>query len=157
MTILSRRARPARFLLATGLVAAAMALTAGGAAAAPPAAFTLDPTSLAFGSIYVNSSATQTVTVTTGRKAVVLDVEFDSGLYTDAGTGTCLSSYTYEVPGGTSCTIDVTFAPLVAHDFPATMTVLSCMKWHAVNGLPTCDMSHFSASVGLTGSGLDLP
>jgi hypothetical protein len=157
MTIVSRRARPARFLLATGLVAAAMALTAGGTAAAPPTAFSLDPSNLAFGSIYVDSSATQTVTVTTGRKAVVLDVEFDNGQYTDAGTGTCLTSYTYEVPAGTSCTIDVTFAPFTAHDFPATMTVSSCMKWHVLSGVPMCDMSHFSASVGLTGSGLNLP
>jgi hypothetical protein len=157
MTIVSRRARPARFLLATGLVAAAMALTAGGAVAAPPAAFTVSPTSLEYGSVFVNDSLTQTVTVVTGRKDVVLDMETNNGQYFDAGTGTCLTSFTYQVPANTACTIDLTFAPFVAGPFPATMTISSCMKWHLLDGFPSCDMSHFSVSVSLDGSGENLP
>jgi hypothetical protein len=157
MTRISGRATRPRPLVAIGMALAALALTTGGVAAAPPAAFTVSPTSLEYGSVFINDSLTQTVTVVTGRKDVVLDMETNNGQYFDAGTGTCLTSFTYQVPANTACTIDLTFAPFVAGPFPATMTISSCMKWHLLDGLPSCDMSHFSVSVSLDGSGENLP
>ena len=157
MSMVSRRMRPARFLLTMAFVLAAMTLTTGVVAAAPPSAFSVNPTSVSFGSVLVNSSASTTVTVTTGHKALVLQVETDNGQYSDAATGSCAATYGYEVPAYTSCTIDVIFAPLVAHDFPAALTVSSCMKWHLANGLPFCDRVKDSTAISLDGSGQNLP
>jgi hypothetical protein len=160
MTRISGRATRPRPLIAIGMALAALALTTGGVAAAPPAAFTVSPTSVSFGSVLVNtSSGTQTVTVTTGRKDVVLEVRIDNGQFVNTGTGTCLTDFGYQVPANSTCTIDLAFTPLTAHLFSATMAIASCMKWHPdlFTGLPSCDMSHFSVSVSLDGTGLDLP
>jgi hypothetical protein len=160
MTMWMGRTRRARAAMAILLLPIALALGAGSAAAAPPVAFTVLPSSLSFGDVNVNDSATLTVTVETGRKAVVLDTDTSNGTFTDALTGTCYLDWGYQVPANTSCTVDVTFAPLVGQPFSADLTVSSCMKWHAdVNNttLATCDRVRDSVTVSLDGTGVNLP
>lgn len=157
MTKFPTRGRGVRATLVMSLVLGAMALSASGVAAGPPPPFTASPSSVDFGSVYVFSASTATVTVDTGRKDAVLEVSSDDGQFTDLGTGTCLTTWANQVPANSSCTIDLQFAPNTGHPFQATLTIASCMKWHLSNGLPACDMSHYAASVSLTGTGLDIP
>jgi hypothetical protein len=158
--LVSRPARAVRAALVIGSVAALLALSVGTAAAAPPAAFTLSPTSLSFGSVTVNESTVLSVTVETGRKAVVLDVDTLNGVFTDTLTGTCFQAYTYQVPANTNCTIDVQFLPLVAGPVSGSLVVDACMKWHPdVNNpaLVVCDRVKDEQTASLDGTGLDLP
>jgi len=98
--------------------------------------------------------------VTTARKAVVLDVGTTNGAFTDALTGTCFVDWGYQVPAETTCTIDVTFAPLVAGAVTADLVVDVCMKSHPdVNNplLPACDRVRDSASASMDGTGVNPP
>jgi hypothetical protein len=158
--LVSRPARAVRAALVTGSVAALLALSAGTAAAAPPAAFTLSPTSLSFGSVTVLQTTVLSVTVDTGRKAAVLDVDTLTGVFTDTLTGTCFQTWGYQVPANTSCTIDVQFRPLVAGTVSGTLVVDACMKWRPdVNNplLAACDRVKDEQTASLDGTGLDLP
>lgn len=149
-------ARAAQAGLMSALLLAAMAITAAGVSAAPAPGFTLSAAALSF-SAYVGSSDTQDVTVTTGRKAVALDLEFFHGYYTDSGTGTCMATYQMQVPANSSCTITVAFTPLVSGSTSTTMAITQCLKWTLVGGTVQCDRSHVSDTVNLSGDAFDVP
>ncbi len=158
--LVSRPARALRAALISIVALTALALAAGPVAAAPPAAFTLSPASLSFGEVFVNDSSVLSVSLTTARKDVVLDVGTTNGTYTDALTGSCYIDWGYAVPANTTCTIDVRFAPLVAGQVAADLTIDACMKFHTnVNNttLFTCDRVRASETVSLDGTGLNVP
>jgi hypothetical protein len=153
MAMASGRAHGARFLFIPALVISAMALTAGGALAAPPASFNVSPTSLEFGSVVVGEQGTQTLTVTTAKnKAAVIWLEFNNGPYLVTG-GNCLTTWGMQIPAGTSCTIDITFTPLTVGDWSGSVTLWNCVTFFDRGGTLTCDRTHGSLTVPYTGAG----
>lgn len=136
----------------TGSVAALLALSAGTVSAAPPAPFSVDATVLAYGDVVVNGTGTQAFTVTTSRKSVVIWVESSFGPYTVTG-GDCLTTYDMQIPPATSCTVEVTFAPLTAGDWSGSLTIWNCGSWFDFGGLPKCARTHGSVSLAVTGTG----
>jgi len=151
------RARSARAALISTLAIVALAASAGGAAAAPPAQLSVDQTSLDFGSVTIlTTSATQTLTVTAGRKDVVFQAGTSNGQYAIAPTGSCTTGG-YVLTANTSCTIDVTFYPFDAASVPATLILDSCMKWemNIATGVPHCLRIKDSVTVSLSGSGIN--
>jgi hypothetical protein len=156
MTMWKGRARGARAVLMSLLVPIAMVLTAGTVAAAPPAPFSVDPGSLAFGDVSINTTSSQSFTVTTARKDAVLWVESTFGPYTVTG-GDCLTTWDMQVPAGTSCSVDITFAPLTAGDWSGSLNVWNCATWMDVGGLPVCSRTHGSVSMAVTGAGVNPP
>jgi hypothetical protein len=152
------RARSARAALISTLAIVAMAASAGGVAAAPPAQLTVDPASLDFGPVAVDTtSSAQTITLTAGRKDVVFELLKDNGDFVLAPTGTCELGGNV-VPAGTSCTIDVSYLPMVAASSSGTITLDTCMKWETsvVTQLPHCLKVKDSVTVSLSGLGVDL-
>jgi hypothetical protein len=153
------RARSARAALISTLAITALALSAGSVSAAPPAPLSVDSTSLDFGLVFVTTtSAPQTVTVTAGRKDVVFQAGTDNGQYVIQGTSTCLVDG-YLLAAGTSCTIDVAFAPFTSVSVPANLVIDTCMKWetNVGSGVPHCTRIKDTVTVSLSGSGQDLP
>ena len=132
------RARSARAALICTLALGALALSAGGVVAAPPAQLTTDVATLDFGTVLVtDTGSTQTVKVTAGRKDVVFHAATDRGEFQIAPSSTCLQA-AYVLAAGTSCTLDIAFTPIIALQLAATLTLDACMKWEVVNGLPNC-------------------
>ena len=81
---------------------------------------TLSPTSIDFGSHQVNTSATQTVTLSNGGVgALAISSIAISGDYTQ--TNNCPAS----LAASTSCTITITFTPAAQQTRPGTLTVTS--------------------------------
>jgi len=156
MTMWMGRARGARAVLVSLLLPIAMALSAGTAAAAPPAPFSVDPGSLAFGDVTINSTSTQSFTVTTAKKGAVLSVESTFGPYTVTG-GDCLTTWDMQVPPATTCSVEITFAPLTAGDWSGSLNVWNCATWIDVGGVPACSRTHGSVSIPVTGSGSNPP
>jgi hypothetical protein len=153
MAMASGRAHGARLLFIPALVISAMALTAGGALAAPPASFNVGPTSLDFGSVVVGEQSTQTLTVTTAKnKTAVLWLEFNNGPYLVTG-GDCLTTWGMQIPAATSCSIDITFTPLTAGDWSGSVTLWNCVTFFDRGGTLTCDRTHGSLTVPYTGAG----
>lgn len=153
MAMASRRAQGARLLLIPALVIGAMALTAGGALAAPPASFNVSPTSLAFGSVTVGEQSTQSFTVATAKnKAAVLWLEFSYGPYAVTG-GDCLSTWGMQIPAGTSCSVEITFTPLTVGDWSGSVTLWNCVTFFDRGGTLTCDRTHGSLTIPYTGAG----
>ena len=150
------RARSARAALICTLALGALALSAGGVAAAPPAAFTVDTNSLDFGSVTVSTtSSSQTITVTAGRKDIVFQAATSNGQYLIDSTSTCLD-LGYQLAAGTSCTIVLKFSPFTSVSVPGSLTLDSCMKWEtAVSGLPHCLRIKDTVVVSLSGTGID--
>jgi Abnormal spindle-like microcephaly-assoc'd, ASPM-SPD-2-Hydin len=147
------RAHGARLLFIPALVISAMALTAGGALAAPPAPFTVDQSSLAFGDVSIGTTATQTFTVTTSKnKSAVIDVQSSFGPYAVTG-GDCLTTYDMQVPAGTSCQVEVTFSPLTVGDWSGSLTLYNCSTWFTLGDRPRCDRTHGSLTLPYTGAG----
>ena len=160
MTMWRSGARRTRAVLGSLFLVLLMAASAGAVAAAPPAQVTASPANLSFGDVFVNEVAVQTVTVTTARKAVVLDVSTLNGTFTDALTGSCFVDWGYQVPANTTCTIDVAFAPLVAGSVTTDLVIDACMKWHPdLNNatLLACDRVRDTATVSLDGNGVNPP
>jgi hypothetical protein len=151
------RARSARAALISTLAIVTLAASAGGAAAAPPAQLTVDQASLDFGSVTIGTtSAAQTITVTAGHKDVVFQAGTSNGQYGIAPTGRCTAGG-YVLAANASCTIDVTYAPLLTGSLGATLTLDSCMKWemNVATGVPHCLRIKDSVTVSLSGSGID--
>jgi len=151
------RARSARAALISTLAIVALAASAGGAAAAPPEQLSVDQASLDFGSVTIGTtSATQTLTVTAGRKDVVFQAATSNGQYAIAPTGSCTTGG-YVLAANASCTIDLTFAPLFTGSLPEMLTLDSCMKWemNIATGVPHCLRIKDSVTVSLSGSGID--
>jgi hypothetical protein len=147
-------ARGARAACISTLALAALAASAGGVSAAPPAPFTVNPTSLAFADTTINSTDVQTLTISTGRKDAVIYVTTTFGPYTVTG-GTCLTAWVMQVPASTDCTLQVTFAPGIAGDYPGTMNLYSCQKFVIVGNLPTCDRLRTVVTVDYTGKAVN--
>jgi Abnormal spindle-like microcephaly-assoc'd, ASPM-SPD-2-Hydin len=153
MPMASGRAKRARLLLIPTLVIGAMALTAGGALAAPPAPLTTDQSSLAFGNVSIGTTGTQTFTVTTSKnKPAVIDVQSSFGPYAVTG-GDCLTTYDMQVPAATSCQIQVTFSPLTVGDWSGSLTLSNCATWFTLGDRPRCDRTHGSLTLPYTGAG----
>ena len=153
MAMAPGRAQGARLLLIPALVIGTMALTAGGALAAPPASFNVSPTSLAFGDVTVGQQGTQSFTVTTAKnKAAVIWLEFNNGPYLVTG-GDCLTTWGMQIPAGTSCSIEITFTPLTAGDWSGSVTLWNCSTWFDRGGTLTCDRTHGSLTIPYTGAG----
>ena len=150
------RARSARAALISVLAVTALALSAGGVAAAPPVGFTVDTTSLDFGSVTISTTSSgQTVTVTAGRKDIVFQAGTSNGQYQIDPTSTCLG-LGYQLAAGTSCTIVMTFSPFTSISVPSSLTLDSCMKWEtAISGLPHCLRIKDTVVVSLSGTGVD--
>lgn len=152
------RARSARAALISTLAIVAMAATAGGVAAAPPVQLTVDPASLDFGSVALDAtSPVQTLTLTAGRKDVVFELLKDNGDFVLAPTGSCVLGGNV-VPAGTSCTIDVSYLPMITGSSSGTITLNTCMKWetNVATQLPHCLKVKDSVTVSLSGLGVDL-
>ena len=154
MTMWRGRARRMRPILVSLFLPLALALGAGTTAAAPPAPFGVSPSSLAFGDVTVNTTSTQSFTVSTGRKSAVLYIEFSNGPYSVTG-GDCLTTYGMQVPAATSCQVTITFAPVLKADWSGTLTVFNCATWFDFGGLPRCDRTHGSLTMPYTGAGVD--
>jgi hypothetical protein len=108
------------------------------------------PSSLAFGNeIVFTVSATQTVTVSNGGgvAATISNVVFSTGFRraTDGTSGTCPTAASFQVVGGSSCTIGVVFAPQTAGAFNGSLT------------MSTTDAFHPTLTVTLTGTGVNAP
>jgi len=121
--------RRASILTASALLGA-FTLGGGPASAAAPVPFTVAPASLTFSTV-VGSYHLQNVTVTAGKKAIVLDspATFSSTApFSDTQAGNCWQSYGskgLKVPAGVSCLIQVAYHPTVAGSSTATMTISS--------------------------------
>ena len=66
-----------------------------------------------------------------------------------ASSSTCLQA-AYQIAAGTSCTIDITFTPLIAGTITGTLRLDTCMKSEVVNGLPRCLRIKDTADVSLS-------
>ncbi|HLX33960.1 MAG TPA: hypothetical protein VKR30_01815 [Candidatus Limnocylindrales bacterium] len=153
MTMVLGRARRPRLLLVPGLVLAALAMTAGSAAAGgPPPPFSVNVTSLDFGTVTIDTPTALSFTLTTAKnKSAVLSLVFSNGEYSVSG-GSCQGTYSWQVPAGTSCDIQVTFDPLTAMDWSGSLTITNCSTF-VVNTVPVCDRSHGSLTIPYTGAG----
>jgi hypothetical protein len=155
MATASGRARSARAALISTLALSALALSAGGVAAGgPPAPFTVSPPDLAFPVTTVGSPTTLDITVTTSKnKSAVLSLEFFGGPFTLTG-GDCRDNWQMQVPAGTSCDLQIQFAPLDTTPWSAWLVISNCSTYALdTNGLPVCNRTHGSTTVTYSGTG----
>lgn len=104
-----------------------VALTGNGLAAT----LSLSAPSMTFGSVNLGQAATQSITVTnSGTLAANLSAGVGAG-YSLSG-GTCGAT----LGAGASCTLEVTFSPLVAQSYPASLSVTG-----SLDGVKTVSLS----------------
>lgn len=146
-------------LTGLGLIVALTIGTAGAVSAAPAPPFTISPTSLSYTSPAGNYQW-QLVTVTTGRKAVVLEspTTFGSGApFLDSQLGTCWASYGaigLAIPMNTNCTVEIGFHPTAVGSYSDVATIYSCKKSHVAAGHTVCDVRDGSRTVSLSGQAI---
>ena len=157
------RTRTARAILASNLVLlATLTLGSGTASGAPPAPFSISPTTLSM-SASVGTFDYAFVTITTKKKiALENPASFGAGSpFFDTQTGSCWQQYGtlgLRIPPKTSCTIQVGFGPSSTGSFTDVMTVYACSAWHLnVAGQLICDAHDGSATVALNGTATPAP
>lgn len=92
---------------------------------AAPSGYSLNPTSLSFGEVYIDSSATETITITNNDSvSIIIDSLITSNpVFTLTDLGSKLAGFTL-TPGATR-NIDVTFTPTAVETYSAILTVYS--------------------------------
>jgi hypothetical protein len=96
-----------------------------------PAVLTVAPSPLAFGSVVVTSSSTMALTLTNSGGATATGITlgaFPTG-FSQAAGGTCGAT----LAGGTACTINVTFSPMLVQAYSAPLTITASVM---VGGAP---------------------
>jgi hypothetical protein len=145
-----------RAVAGAAVLLGALAIGAGTTVAAPPVPFTVSPTTLSFAAA-VNGFQYQFVTVTTGKKAIVLDnpATFGSAApFFDTQAGSCWQNYGSlgtKIPANTNCTIQVGYHPTSPGSSSNVMTIYACKHWHITGGQTVCDVLDGSRTVSLDG------
>jgi hypothetical protein len=139
------RARSARAALISTLAITVLALSAGGVAAGG-LPFTVSSTSLTFASVDYPSTDVQSFTITAAKNkdAIVMAVTSNGPMTVG---GDCVTTWAMQIPAGMTCTVSVTFAPLVSADDSGVLSLYSCRTFVMVGSLPACDKLQKSASI----------
>ncbi len=92
---------------------------------APPSGYSVHPTSLSFGQVYVGSSKADTITITNNDTvAIVIDsLSSDNSVFTLVDLGSDITGFT--LPVGGSREIRVTFTPTDVQIYSGTLTIYS--------------------------------
>ena len=106
---------------------------------------TLTPTSIAFGNVFLNQTATIPITYTNNSSSVVSIRNYGFNPYANSPYGITASTCTVNIAPNTSCTYTVSFMPTAAGQYNATFTL--------ADGLnnPTVSVSGTGVSTGTGG------
>ena len=159
--------RKSRLAIASAaLVAAALALSSGGALGAPPAGFTLSPSVVELeATAGLGSFDFELVMVGTGPRWLVYQnpsTTTGDPVFFDTQAGSCWQVYESlgdRIPGKTTCTIQVGFGSQVVGTFNGKLTVFRCQQWHTdpTFGMIICDVTGASQTIDLVGRAVQGP